>query len=133
MAEQDYRIGQLASAAGVNVQTVRYYQRRGLLEVPPRPALGYRRYSKAALGRLQFIKRAQALGFTLKEIQQLVELADGRCADVQRLAQAKQADIAQRIDDLIRLRRALDEALAACRQDNPESRCPLIEALSHPE
>ncbi|MDA3922919.1 MAG: MerR family transcriptional regulator [Salinisphaera sp.] len=83
MTEMGQTIGQLAAAAGVNRQTVRYYQRRGLLEQPPRPAHGYRRYEQAALERLRFIKRAQALGFTLDEIKHLLVLSDGRCAGVQ--------------------------------------------------
>ena len=133
MKGQGLTIGQLAARAGVNVQTVRYYQRRGLLEQPPRPPTGYRRYSGLELSRLRFIKRAQALGFTLSEIKRLMDLADGRCADVQKLAQARRVDITQRIDDLIRLRQALDEALATCREGDPEASCPLIEALGHPE
>lgn len=133
MTEQGFTIGQLAAAAGVNLQTVRYYQRRGLLEQPPRPPTGYRRYSDHAHRRLRFIKRAQALGFTLKEIQRLLELADGRCHDVQKLAQAKRVDIERRIDDLIQLRLALDEALTTCRGGDSEASCPLIEALSQPD
>lgn len=130
MAERELTIGQLAAAAGVNLQTVRYYQRRGLLEQPARPTNGYRRYPAAALTRLRFIKRAQTLGFTLAEIGHLLELADGRCADVRVLAHAKRADVDRRIADLEHLRRALDEALAACQRGDPDAYCPLVDFLT---
>ncbi len=130
MTESGYTIGQFAAAAGVNPQTVRYYQRRGLLSQPPKPADGYRRYPAEALERLRFIKRAQGLGFTLDEIGYLLELADGRCADVQALARAKRNDVAHRIADLTRVRAALDDALAACARGDPDAHCPLIDALA---
>ena len=72
----DLTIGELAKAAGVNVETVRYYQRRGLLKEPPRPVAGFRRYAASEVGRLRFVKRAQMLGFTLGEIADLMRLAD---------------------------------------------------------
>ncbi|HYW91832.1 MAG TPA: MerR family DNA-binding protein [Gammaproteobacteria bacterium] len=123
-------IGQLAAAAGVNIQTVRYYQRRGLLEQPPRPPRGYRRYAPATLARLRFIRRAQGLGFTLREIGQLLDLADGRCADIRPLAQSKRNAIERRITDLERLRETLDNALADCERGDPEARCPLLSVLT---
>lgn len=130
MTEPGRTIGQLARAAGVNLQTVRYYQRRGLLSQPPKPASGYRRYPAAAIERLRFIKRAQRLGFTLAEIGYLLELADGRCAEVRALAQAKRDDVERRIADLTRVRAALDDALAACARGAPDAHCPLIDALA---
>ena len=130
MTETGRTIGQLATAAGVNLQTVRYYQRRGLLEQPDKPGNGYRRYPPAALERLRFIKRAQTLGFTLNEVKQLLTLADGRCADVQSLAQVKRDDVDRRLNDLMRLRTALDEALTACQRGDPDAHCPLIDVLA---
>ena len=130
MHENGLTIGQLANAASVNVQTVRYYQRRGLIQQPPKPDAGYRRYPPAALERLRFIKRSQALGFTLREIDHLLELSGSRCADVRDLAQIKRAEIDRRIDKLLRLRQALDEALTACERGDPNAACPLIDALT---
>lgn len=133
MSKAGRTIGALAAAAGVNRQTVRYYQRRGLITQPPKPDTGYRRYPAATLERLRFIKRAQALGFTLDEVSQLLELADGRCADVRALGEAKRDDVNRRIADLERLRRTLDEALAACRRGDPDAHCPLIDVLARDE
>lgn len=123
-------IGQVASAAGVNVETVRYYQRRGLLEPPERAAGSIGRYTPAALSRLRFVKRAQSLGFSLDDVQALLFLHDGQtCSSARRIAEHKLREVRERIASL----QALDNALAAlvdrCAQTKDRVNCPLIEAL----
>lgn len=130
MNEATFTVGRLARKSGVNLQTVRYYQRRGLFPVPPRPASGYRLYSHTDVQRIRFIKRAQALGFTLREIRQLLELSERRCREVRPLAEIKRDDVVRRMRDLKRMLKALDKALEACRQGDPDARCPLIETLA---
>ena len=101
-------IGELARAADVNVETVRYYHRRGLLPAPERPAGGIRRYPPEALSRLRFVKRSQALGFSLDDVDALLSLDDGQtCSAARGIGENKLADIRQRIRDLRRLERAL--------------------------
>ena len=109
-----YRIGELAEKAGVHVETVRYYQRRGLIRVPPRPYGSTRRYGDGDLARLIFIKKAQSLGFSLQEISQLLTLADGCCADVAGLAKSKRDEIRNKIADLKRLESTLVELPESC-------------------
>lgn len=121
-ADKAHTIGGLARAAGVHVETVRYYQRRGLM---PRPG---RYYPAALLARLRFIRRAQELGFTLKEIAELLRLDGAACGEAQGLAARKRADIEARMKDLAAMRRALDRVLRACRAGGRAS-CPLIESL----
>ena len=122
-------IGRLARTAGVHVETVRYYQRRGLLPLPPKPQGGTRVYPPETLARLRFIKRAQELGFTLREITDLLRLGDGECRQTRALAEGKRADIAARIKDLRAMQRTLQRLIRACR-DNPRSACPIIASLS---
>ncbi|EQD43253.1 Hg(II)-responsive transcriptional regulator [mine drainage metagenome] len=126
-------IGVLAQAAGVNVETVRYYQRRGLLDQPVRPLGGARRYDEAALRRLQFIRQCQTLGFTLEEVAELLTLDDGRhCAEASALAAHKLEDVRARLAQLQRIERVLAQLLAQCRRSRGLMRCPLIDALSVP-
>jgi Hg(II)-responsive transcriptional regulator len=125
-------IGELARAAGVNVQTVRYYERRGLLEEPPRRASGYREYPESDVGRLGFIRRAQGLGFTLAEIGDLLSLrVDPRTtsADVHRRVEEKLVDVEEKLTDLRRIRGALRELAASCKAHGPVGECPFLEAL----
>ena len=124
-------IGQVASQAGVNLQTVRYYQRRNLIAQPPKPASGYRRYAADTVERIRFIKRAQGLGFSLDEIRELLALGDGHCDDVRRVAERQRALIAARIADLDAMQQTLDTLIDDCRQSHPAGYCPLIESLSH--
>lgn len=124
-----YRIGQLAEAAGVNIETVRYYERQGLIQQPPKPAGGNRRYPEDTLIRIRFIKRAQELGFTLKEIENLLLLSTAACGEVQALAEEKLASVNAKIADLQRLARVLQDLLAQCRSNPDHSYCPIIEAL----
>ena len=96
-------IGKLADAAGVNVETIRFYERKGLITQPQKPIVGFRQYSSEILHRLHFIKRAQELGFTLDEISSLLKLGDEDCQEVQALAQQKLVLIRKKIIDLQRL------------------------------
>ena len=130
MAEE-LSIGPLARTAGVNVETIRYYQRRGLLEEPVRPSRGRRRYSDDAVRRVRFIKRAQRLGFTLDEIKSLLKLEDGRsCRETRLLAEQKLMLIEQRLADLSRVRRLLKGLIRECDRGRPPRPCPIIAALS---
>jgi MerR family mercuric resistance operon transcriptional regulator len=123
-------IGQLAAAAGVNVETVRYYQRRDLMAVPERPVGGIGRYAPSALTRLRFIKRAQSLGFTLDEVQALLSLDDGRgCSAARQIGEHKLADVRQRLQALRVLEVALQDLVNRCSTTTRKVNCPLIEAL----
>lgn len=122
-------IGILARRAGVNIETVRYYQRRGLLSTPRKPPGGVRRYDEGALDRLKFIKRAQQLGFTLSEIGDLLTLGNSACRDVQVLAARRLSDIEARLRDLSAMRRTLAKLIRRCR-DGLEPVCPIVHTLS---
>jgi MerR family mercuric resistance operon transcriptional regulator len=130
MTEQ-LTIGRLAEAAGVNVETIRYYQRRSLLPEPSKPPGGHRRYAAAAVKRVSFIKRAQQLGFTLAEVEGLLLLEDGQsCRETRLLAEQKLAVIEQRIADLTRMRRLLKGLIVECRDGKRPRSCPIIATLS---
>ena len=125
-------IGQLAKRAKVNIQTVRYYERRGLIPEPPRLESGYRQYSQSDLARLQFIKHAKELGFTLKEISELFSLRvdpNYTCADVKRRTEAKIVDVAGKIQALQKIKEALTHLAGLCWGSGPISECPILEAL----
>jgi MerR family mercuric resistance operon transcriptional regulator len=129
-------IGKVARSVGLAIDTVRFYEREGLLEKPPRSASGYRHYRPDAVARLCFIRQAKDLGFTLSEIKELLALrvAPGKsCADVRARAEAKIADVEQRIAQLNRMKRALTKLAAACSGRGPTSTCPILEALEHKE
>jgi MerR family mercuric resistance operon transcriptional regulator len=131
--QREFSIGELAQAACVNVETVRYYQRRGLLEEPPKPASGHRRYAEAAVRRIGFIKRAQQLGFTLEEVEGLLRLDDGQsCRETRALAEQKLAAVEARIGDLSRMQRLLRELIAECERGKRPRCCPIIATLSSP-
>ncbi len=123
-------IGRLARAAGVNVETVRYYQRLGLVDEPPKPESGFRHYPADTLDRIVFIKRAQQLGFRLEEIRELLELGDGHCADVRAKAEQKRRQIEAQIRDLRAMGATLDELIAACRAGRGDTRCPIVATLA---
>ncbi len=124
-------IGKLASAAGVNVETIRYYQRLGLLEAPSRPPGGVRRYTEDAASRVRFIKRAQELGFSLAEIRRLMRLGDPQsCGEARALAAEKLALVESRIADLERLRGVLRELIGRCDRARGKVACPIIESLA---
>jgi len=127
-------IGQLAAAAGVNVETVRYYQRRELLAVPDRPTGAIGRYSAAALTRLRFIKRAQSLGFTLEDVQVLLSLDDGRsCAAARKIGENKLAEVRERLRALRLLEAALADLVTRCSTARRKVSCPLIASLLMPD
>ena len=122
-------IGNLARAAGVHVETIRFYQRRGLLPQPKRPPAGARRYGEEAAARLRFIRRAQDVGFSLDEVAELLRLDRG-CHDARALATAKLAAVERRIADLARMRKTLRALIGRCAQGDSGG-CPIIEALAH--
>ena len=129
MTEAKFTIGHVALAAGVNVETVRYYQRRGLVSLPPKRARGFRYYTPETASRVRFIKRAQALGMSLKEVQRLLKLdAKGACTENRSLAAAKLAVVEKKLLDLARLRDVLQGLVAACDQPHGAS-CPIIDQL----
>jgi MerR family mercuric resistance operon transcriptional regulator len=126
-----YTIGALASAAGVHVETVRYYQRRRLMTVPPSGSGRVRRYSADALERLQFIRRAQAMGFTLAEIATLLSLRQsGSCGKTRALATEKLAAVEARMRDLRKLRSELRAWLALCEKNPEQAPCPVMQKLA---
>ncbi len=127
------KIGQVAAGAGVNIQTVRYYERRGLLPKVPRTASGYRTYDPEAVARLRFIKRAQDLGFSLKEIAELLELRvehGTSCAAVETKAKDRIAMVEKKIGELERMKTVLVELSRACDLREPTSDCPILASLS---
>ncbi|MDB5311305.1 MAG: merR1 2 [Gemmataceae bacterium] len=131
-----FTVGQVARRFGVGVETVRFYERQGLLEEPARRASGYREYGDDAVAVLRFIRRAKQLGFTLKKIKGLLGLrldASATRADVRTQASAKIVDIKAKIRDLRRMRDALTRLTAACHGDGPASGCPILEALNDPD
>ncbi|MCZ7566090.1 MAG: heavy metal-responsive transcriptional regulator [Burkholderiales bacterium] len=133
---QNVTIGKLARDAGIGAGTLRYYERLGLLPPANRTASGYRMYGAAAAQRLRFIRRAQALGFSLVEIAELLALSDNprtRARDVKRATQAKIADIARRIEALERMRRGLAELEARCSGHGGTGECPILAALNQPD
>jgi Hg(II)-responsive transcriptional regulator len=125
-------IGQVAAAAAVNIQTIRYYERRGLFIKPRRTASGYRQYAEDAVTRLRFIKHAQELGFSLKEIQELLALRvrhGAACDPVKRKTRQKIEPVERKIRDLERLKETLEQLAAACAARRPTDECPILEAL----
>ena len=131
MSGRGLRTGELAERAGVNVQTLRYYERRGLLAAPARRPSGQREYSEDAVGLLRTIKAAQRLGFTLAEIEELLDLSEHRrgTGELHRRAQAKVAEIDARIEQLTRMRRALEVVLDADCDSLTDCSCGLGSSL----
>ena len=126
-------IGQLADRSGVNLETIRYYERMGLLPPPPRSASGYREYRPNDLQRLVFLRRSRQLGFSLREVQELLNLAgqpDRVCKDVTRLAAAHVASVKAKIAELRRLQRALEKLVCACPGKARIADCGILEALA---
>lgn len=130
MAETSFTIGRLAATAGVNVETVRYYQRIRLMPVPKRAPGGIRRYGNTELSRLRFIKTAQGLGFTLEEIADLVKLDDGtHCKEAHDIAAQKLDVVRVRLRDLHSIEKALARLVRQCETRRGAIRCPLIDSL----
>lgn len=126
------RTREVARSAGVNTQTLRYYERRGLLPEPPRSPAGYRDYPASAVAVLRFVKRAQELGFTLAEIEDLLGLAEGgpdSCDAVRALAAAHIAELDRKIADLQRMRASLGALAETCERPRADRSCPLLAAI----
>ena len=124
--------GELARQGGINLESIRFYEKQGLLPKPPRTASGYRTFPPDAVRRVRFIKRAQELGFSLREIKELLALRvdpDTSCADVRRRAEEKLTDIDQKISDLKRMKQTLAGLAAACPGRGAISDCPILESL----
>lgn len=129
------RTSELAGRAGVRSETLRYYERRGLLDAPPRTVGGYRDYPETAVDLLRFVKRAQQLGFTLDEIEELLQLDGGgpdSCDAARALAEARKADLEARIADLQRMRDSLAELVATCDRPPVDRSCPLLATIAAP-
>ena len=132
MDDPSIRTGEVAARAGVNIQTLRYYERRGLFPTPRRTSAGYRQYADDAVARLRFIKHAQELGFSLNEIQDLLGLRvrhGAACDAVERTTRQKIEVVQQRIRDLQRMKRTLERLAAACAARRPTDDCPILEVL----
>jgi Hg(II)-responsive transcriptional regulator len=130
------KIGEVAKAAGIGIDAVRFYEREGLIPEPARRPSGYRMYSPDVVLSLRFIKRAKELGFSLKEISELLSLetaAEATAADVRKLAETKLADIEERIRALQRMRRALRKATESCTGQGPTSGCSILQTLNREE
>lgn len=124
--------GQLAHKTGIGIEALRFYERNGLIQEPPRNEAGYRLYPATVVGRLRFIRRAKELGFSLREIKELLALrVDPKTssAEVRKQAELKVADIESKIRDLQSIMQALDKLLAACCGEGRASECPILEAL----
>lgn len=127
------KIGEVAERGGVNVQTIRYYEREKLLPAPPRLPSGYRAFPEQAVRRVRFIQHAQTLGFSLAEIHELLSLQvdpNKECSDVKRLAQAKIATIEEKIRALQAMRRVLNELAQACPGRGSSHECPILESIA---
>ena len=124
---------ELAKRGGVNLETIRYYERKGLLPKPPRSTAGYRQFSTDSVRRVLFIKRAQELGFSLKEIKELLALRiapSGTRADVRKRAETKIVDIEEKVQHLRAMKKALVRLTETCSGSGPASDCPILESLS---
>ena len=130
MASSTLTIGHLARAANVNVETVRYYQRVGLVREPAKPFEGFRVYPPETIDRIRFIKRAQKLGFSLQDIAHLLDLGDGHCEDVREQAEIKLAMIEAQIKDLQAMRKALKKLVTECQSGKQRGHCPIIQSLA---
>lgn len=132
MTNQGLTIGKLARQAGVNVETIRYYQRRGLLPEPRKPLGGVRHYSESDNSRIHFIKSAQRLGFTLEEVSLLLKLEDGtHCVEAREIADQKLANVREKLADLKCIEAALAELVSKCEISRGSICCPLIDSLQH--
>lgn len=131
-----HTIGNVAREAGVGIETIRFYEREGLIGKPPRTPSGYRQYPDDVIERIRFIQRAKGLGFSLSEIRELLAMSvrsDSECEDVRHRAEAKIVDIEAKIRDLDGMRRALSELTRACATGRHTDECPILECLSRGE
>jgi MerR family mercuric resistance operon transcriptional regulator len=129
---ETFTIGQIARETGVGLETIRFYERKGLIENPPRRPSGYRAYPLETIDRVRFIRTAKDLGFSLKEIGELLSLRVDpvrSCGDIKAIAESKISDVEERIRTLQRMRRTLRKLAAACDAREPTSECPILESL----
>lgn len=127
-----YKIGQVAKRANVNKETVRYYEKRGLIPKPDRRRSGYRIFTQRHIDQIKFIKRAQQLGFTLSEIKELLELRvneETSCSEIKKEAQEKYQDVTQKINDLRQIQDTLVDLIDSCSEGGPVDDCPILNAL----
>lgn len=125
-------IGEVARRVGIGVETVRFYERQGLISDPARSLSGYRQFDEETVARLLFIRKAKELGFTLNEIKELLSLRfdpTSSCADVKARAEAKIADVEEKIRTLQRIKKALVKLTEACSGDGPTDKCPILAAI----
>ena len=125
-------IGQVARRVGIGIETIRFYERKGLIEEPPRRESGYRQYGEEDIERLVFIQHAKTLGFSLKEINELLSIRsrpDANSREIKEIASAKLADIDNKIDLLKRMQQTLKKLVAQCPGDGPTCECPILEAM----
>ena len=133
---EELTIRKAASRPGVGIDTIRFYERKELIPRPPRPVSGYRQYPAKTVLRIRFIKRAKELGFTLKEIKDLLEMRidpSTTCEDILSLAETKIVDIDGKIETLKKMRKALMKLTAACNKRGPMGECPIIDFLDWEE
>jgi MerR family mercuric resistance operon transcriptional regulator len=130
MKRASLTIGRVAKQANVNIETIRHYQRLGLITEPEKPLSGFRYYPLDTVEKVLFIKRAQQIGFTLKEIGELLILESAHCDDVRSLAESKKAKINQQIQDLLSIRSVLDDMISGCKANTDKVHCTMINALS---
>lgn len=135
MSVEGLLISEVARRAGVVVDTVRFYEREGLISSPPRTRTKYRKYPASVVARIRFIRRAKDLGFTLEEIRELLALRDREhgCADVRERAEKKVAAIGERIAALQRMQAGLADLARSCADEPSDERCPILHALDEPE
>lgn len=132
--QQGMTIGRLAKAAGVNVETIRYYQRRALIAEPRKPPSGHRRYAESVVGQINFVKRAQTLGFSLAEVKSLLDLSDGQSPrETRAIAERKLATLETHIGHLGKMCRRLLQLVEKSKKAKGRGFCPIIAALSEPD
>ncbi len=132
MKPQKITIAVAARLSDVGIETIRYYQRQGLIEEPPRPSQGYRIYPEQTIARIRFIKRAQELGFTLREIKNLLQLDAAQCDETRAFAEEKLKVIEDKIGGLQSIRHTLQELIDHCNSSDANEACPIIYSISHP-
>lgn len=131
MSEKKATISVVAEKAGIGVETIRYYQRIGLIDGPEKPLSGYRVYPELTISRLRFIKRAKELGFNLSEISNLLVLGDGKCQETKELAAHKLEIIQSKIHDLESIETTLQKLIQSCEESPSNQGCPIIDAISN--
>ncbi len=136
MSNEYIKTGELSREAGVNKETLRFYERKGLIKAPKRTDTGYRLFTQADIERVKFIKNAQKLGFSLNEISELLAIADGevvRCDEVRKIAEEKLLYIREQIKSLYQLEQVLTELILQCKKADKINCCPIIESISKGE